>query len=144
MRYRGQNYELAVDIDPDRLDPNELRESFHSRHNDAYGYRSPTGVIQAISMRLTITLEADHPPLAVRPPDASKLVPRQFREVHFGREVGSRKTPTYRREEMPTGIAFQGPAVVEQMDATVLVLPDQRAAIDEWGNMLLTFEDRQP
>jgi N-methylhydantoinase A len=40
------------------------------------------------------------------------------------------------------GATFEGPAIVEQMDSTVVVPPDWRADIDDFGNMILRLQRR--
>jgi N-methylhydantoinase A len=39
---------------------------------------------------------------------------------------------------MPAGLAFAGPAIVEQDDTTTLVEPGWRGAVLDNGNLLLT------
>ena len=140
MRYRGQNYELAVDAPNGEIRIDELVEGFHLRHEEAYGYRSADGVVQCVNARLTVSLEVDHPPLRQRQPTGGKLVAKGHRDVYSGRDHGFLSYPVYERDQIPGEYAFLGPAIVEQMDATTLVLPDQRARVDSWGNIVLEFE----
>jgi N-methylhydantoinase A/oxoprolinase/acetone carboxylase beta subunit len=44
-------------------------------------------------------------------------------------------TPVYERSELPAGVEFDGPAVIDQLDTTTLVPPGVRAAVDEWLNI---------
>ena len=46
-------------------------------------------------------------------------------------------TPIYARDALRTGNCFAGPAIVEQMDATTLVLPGMTARVDAWLNLVL-------
>lgn len=140
MRYRGQNYELPVEIAEDRLGAAGLIEQFHRRHEQTYGYRSTTAPVQCVNVRLTMTLDVDRPPLRARPPAEGPLTARGERAVYLGREDGFTPCPVYLRDQIPARSVFQGPAVIEQMDATTLVLPGQSARVDEGGNILLEFE----
>jgi N-methylhydantoinase A len=57
------------------------------------------------------------------------------REVWFaGRPVES---PLYPRDRLSEGVEIRGPAVVEQLDSTVVILPAYRAAADRYGNLLI-------
>ena len=47
--------------------------------------------------------------------------------------------PVYDRERLRAGNRFSGPAVVEQMDATTLVLPGMLATVEPYGNLILEF-----
>jgi len=140
MRYRGQNYELTVDVPPRRWRVADLVEWFHRRHEKAYGYRSAEALVQCVNARLTVALRVDHPPFRAHPPAAGRLRAKERRTVYVGRAHGFVTCPVYLRDEMPSRATFQGPAVVEQMDATAVVLPGQRARLDQWGNIVLDFE----
>jgi len=41
------------------------------------------------------------------------------------------------RRDLPSGFEFAGPAVVEQEDTTIWVIPGWRARVDAAGNMLI-------
>jgi N-methylhydantoinase A len=45
--------------------------------------------------------------------------------------------PVYDREKLGPGHQFTGPAVVEQMDATTLVLTGQTAQVDPYLNLIV-------
>lgn len=62
--------------------------------------------------------------------------PRSTRSVTF--DEGIQETPIFWREDLPAGVAFAGPAVVEQFDATTLVPPGARAEVDAWLNIVIT------
>jgi N-methylhydantoinase A/oxoprolinase/acetone carboxylase beta subunit len=46
-------------------------------------------------------------------------------------------TPVLRREELPVGTAIAGPAIIEQMDSTVVVPPWASGTTDALGNVVL-------
>ena len=140
MRYRGQNYELSVPLPTQEIRIDELVETFHRRHEEAYGYRSAGGVVQCVNTRLTVTLEVDHPPLRQRQPAEGDLIAKGHRDVYAGRQHGRLAFPVYERNRMPPNHSFLGPAIVEQMDTTTLILPGQRVQVDSWGNIVLEFD----
>ena len=45
--------------------------------------------------------------------------------------------PIYDREKLVAGNRVEGPAIVEQMDATTLIPPGSVAAVDRYLNLLL-------
>ena len=57
------------------------------------------------------------------------------RRVWFG--DGWCDTPVYTREKLPLDMRLQGPAILEQMDSTILILPEDSAASDPDGNILI-------
>ena len=60
------------------------------------------------------------------------------RRIFFGRELGFQPCPIYDRDRLEPGHEFAGPAVVEQMDTTTVVHPEQRARVDDCKNLLIT------
>jgi N-methylhydantoinase A len=51
---------------------------------------------------------------------------------------GWHETPVYWRDHLPLGAAFAGPAIVEQMDTTLVVPPGDRVATDAMGNLIVS------
>jgi N-methylhydantoinase A len=49
-------------------------------------------------------------------------------------------TPVYRREGLRAGNVIEGPAIVEQVDSTTVILPRQRAEADRFGLLTITVE----
>jgi N-methylhydantoinase A len=47
-------------------------------------------------------------------------------------------TPIFRREQLPPGASLAGPAIVEQLDATTVIEPGDRARVDAWDNLEIT------
>ena len=46
-------------------------------------------------------------------------------------------TPSYARDRLAPGLILDGPAIVEQSDATPLIAPGFRARVDAGGHILL-------
>ena len=59
------------------------------------------------------------------------------REVYFEEESGFVSTQVYDRERLLPGARLTGPAIVEQMDSTVLIRPGMRADVDRFFNLIL-------
>ena len=49
-----------------------------------------------------------------------------------------RKAEIYDRAKLKAGNRIKGPAIVLEMDATTLVLPEHAAKVDAVGNLLIT------
>ena len=140
MRYLGQNFELTVLEPPGRPSLGSLGGAFLGEHERVYGYSAPDEPVQVVAFRLTALGEPEPlalPPLprAPRPePDAARAGERA---VYFDEAGGFVPTPIYRRERLLDGYRIAGPAVVEQMDATTVILPGQVAVVDERANLLI-------
>ena len=62
-------------------------------------------------------------------------VVRDARRVYFGPGTGWIVTPILTRGDLAT--PREGPAVIEEYDATCVVPPSARARLDDYGNILM-------
>jgi N-methylhydantoinase A len=146
MRYLGQNFELTVAA-PGALwagDLEALRRAFLAEHERVYGYAAEDEGLQMVNVRLTALGEPqplDLPglaPAARSDPGEARVAER---DVHFAEAGGYVPTPIYRRERLLSGHRIAGPAVVEQMDSTTVILPGQLATVDDRANLLIDTGD---
>jgi N-methylhydantoinase A len=47
------------------------------------------------------------------------------------------KCQIYTRELLESGHRLIGPAVIEQLDTTTVIHPEQEAAVDDYGNLIV-------
>jgi len=144
MRYIRQSYELSVPVVGSALTGDELAaitDNFHRLHEKAYGYARNTEAVEFVNLRVVALgrlPEFRAPKRAAETARALESVGR--REVYFaGRPVES---PIYLRELLPEGVEIHGPAIVEQMDSTIVVLPDYRAVLDRYGNLIIRESEK--
>ena len=50
-------------------------------------------------------------------------------------------TPIYQRDHLPCSFGFQGPAIIEQVDATTVVPPGASAEIDKYLNIIIRVKE---
>ena len=140
MRYAGQNYELPVTFpDAHRAVLGALRTGFERAHEQMYGYVAPEEPIQAVTFRLEARGAVRRAEIRAHPPartDAAAAIVGS-RDVWLAEAGKSVPCPVYDRERLAPDHRIAGPAIVEQMDATTLVLPDQTALVDPYLNLLL-------
>ena len=145
MRYVGQNYELSVEL-PSRFltaeDVPVVLEAFHKAHDFAYGYAAEGEPVQVVTLRLEATGIVPKPLPQRVPPGASIEDARiGTRYAYLPENGGWGAVPLYDRSRLGAGLCLPGPAIVEQMDSTVLVLPGQRADVDDYGNVILREDE---
>jgi len=141
-RYFGQNYELTLPVDVAMPEPRLLAEvgaAFHEAHERNYGFFSKDEPIQLVNLAVKALGELERPAL---PTLASTPVPEpfEFRDTLFtpGRY---HRTPVFNRESLVRDQIIPAPAIIEQMDTTVLVFPGDICTVDEWGNILIRLEE---
>jgi N-methylhydantoinase A len=52
---------------------------------------------------------------------------------------GWHQTPIYTRDKLPLDAAFDGPAILEQLDCTTVVEPGDHVTLDKLGNLLISL-----
>ena len=143
MRYVGQSYELAIPC-PDGAVSGEvlaqLASRFHAEHERAYGRGYPGEPVELVNYRLTAVGAIPNPPQRIISSDPKKLGDPQkgSRQVFFSEAGGFTETNIYDRYRLTAGLRIDGPAVVEEMDASTLIHPGFRADVDNFGNLLIS------
>jgi N-methylhydantoinase A len=144
MRYVGQNFELLVPLAPGRLEDGvtlpptaELKELFFRAHEQSYGYFNPDDPVEIVNFRLSAFGRLQRPQERAVPPAAEgPPVPIGERPVWF-EALRAATTPVFHRDHLRPGHVIAGPAVIEQLDATSLVYPGDRARVDAALNLLI-------
>jgi N-methylhydantoinase A len=142
MRYAGQNYELPVPFPDGPAGPSLLKDlvaGFERAHEQMYGYISAEEPVQAITFRLEAAgavrrAEIRRFPHATTPATSAIVGSRDVWLAEAGTFVAC---PVYDREHLAPGHDIAGPAIVEQMDATTLLLPAQHAVVDPYLNLIV-------
>lgn len=140
-RYFGQNYELTLPVnveEPDAVLLESIERSFHDAHERNYGFFSKSEPIQIVNLSVKALGDVELPELPSLPrspaarPDGYRRTMYQFGDW--------RQTPIYRRQHLVDGQTIVGPAIVEQMDTTVLIFPGDECTVDRWGNIIIQLE----
>ncbi|HUN40817.1 MAG TPA: hydantoinase/oxoprolinase family protein [Acetobacteraceae bacterium] len=142
MRYAGQNYELPIAVPDGAIGPatlDVLAERFEAAHQQAYGFAAEEDPLQLVTFRVEATgvvLKASLERHEDFGPDASRAVIAQ-RDVWLPEASGFVSCAVYDRDRLRAGNRVAGPAVIEQMDATTLVLPGMVARVEPYLNLVL-------
>jgi len=142
LRYVGQSFDLSVPVPDSALtegDMETVARRFHDRHERRYGHAYREEPIELVTVRLRARGVVDEPDLRPEPVGGTveAAVTDTRRVVYDGR---ARETRIYDRDAIPTDATFEGPAVVEGRESTVVVHPDQRVRADEYGNLHVEVE----
>jgi N-methylhydantoinase A len=148
LRYHGQGFELTVDVpesEPDADAMVALCERFHQAHERLYGYALRNAAVEIVNLRVTVTVPLPKAQSANVAPQIGSIdvALAGVRSIFFGRSggattVGWTDTPIYDRALLGAGATITGPAVLEQLDSTTLLGPDQQATVDPFGNLIVT------
>jgi N-methylhydantoinase A len=132
MRYLGQWRSLTVEVDGrlDELDGALAR--FHAEHEREYTYRRDDAPVELYQLQVQALGLTPKPDLPRFEPRDHVPEPAGRRPVVFDEADDALDAALYRRDALEAGARIAGPAVIEQLDSTVVVPPGWGARVDEW------------
>jgi N-methylhydantoinase A len=143
LRYVGQEHTIAIPVrDPKLLsgDFSPLREAFDTEHDQRYGQAAPDERLEIVNVRLVVTA-ARTDTLAERwlsekwTPEAP--VGDQWRDVIIADPAKPVPTRIVWRPSLPAGAKIEGPAVIEEPNATTFIHPGDVATISDAGHLII-------
>jgi len=133
IRYAGQQNEVSVDLDRNAVrgrDFARIRGAFEAAYELQYGLRLPDMEIEIVAWRLSA-----HGPEVQRdsvvPLGAQNSDPKSERPVRL--QAGLQSVPVYDRAPLASGQKIAGPAVIEERETTIVLLPGWRAEVNDNG-----------
>jgi N-methylhydantoinase A len=136
VRHRGQGEAITVELGGElSKDPAaQIEAAFAAAYTDLYGHRPPG--VEAEVMTWRVRVMGPEPELDVtvgdqRPGDVRK----GRRRVWFAEADGFVETDVLDRYRLAPGTEFDGPAVVEERESTMVIGPGAHARVDRLGNL---------
>jgi len=129
MRYVEQVYEVSVDVSGlilNERSPMELRERLDMQHEKEYTYRHEEGEGEIVNATVTMigrVPKINLPTPVVEDEDSSSTI-RGERPIFFNEYNAYHTTPVYNGSLLRPGNVVVGPAVVEEINTTIVVFPD--------------------
>ena len=142
LRYAGQGYELTV---PSPIPPltapdlDLMRQRFDSQHEQAHGHKAESEPVELVSLRLVSVGMVPQAKLSPVTATGKKVEAARTgeRKIFFGKEHGMLNCQIYSRELLDPDHRIVGPAVIEQMDTTTVIHPEQKATVDSYRNLIV-------
>jgi N-methylhydantoinase A len=143
LRYVGQEHTIPIPVREPALlsgDFSSLRAAFDAEHDQRYGQAAPDERLEIVNVRLVVTA-ARSDTLAERwlsegwipePPLAD-----EWRDVIFDDAAKPLRTRIVWRPSLAVGARIEGPAVIEEPNATTLVHPGDVAIVSEAGHLII-------
>jgi N-methylhydantoinase A len=142
MRYAGQGYELSVPAPSQAMSTEglkQLRSLFDDIHEKMHGHRAENEEVEVVNYRVTGFGKVPDVHFPKHPPckEPIETALKEMRELYFGDAGGFVTCPIYDRNKLGYGHVVTGPAVVEQVDSTVVIFPNQIAVVDPYHHLIL-------
>jgi N-methylhydantoinase A len=145
VRYYGQTPYLNLELDgipstPDALE--RIAERYADQYQREFGYRldaeiAAVEIVNARTAAIGLAAAAELGPQLV---PGGEPTATESRPVYFDDPGEFVETPVYTRSNLAPNASLDGPAIVEQMDTTVLIPPNARAHVDARLNLVISVE----
>jgi len=140
IRYAGQAFQLSLRVMTDELISKGLAvltDEFDRQHEQlftfAHGKDHEIVMIRAI-VKATSSLTADLKEVSDK---KTRVEDAKIHDTRFYHETEWHDAVIYDRGKLGVGTVVEGPAIIVEMDATTLVLPEHAATVDKVGNLLI-------
>ena len=136
MMYQGQWRSLSVPVPPQFTTIEALVKSFHEQHEREYNFRRDDAPVSLFRLNLRATGLVPKAALATSEPGGAMPRPASRRSVYFDNAT-PHDTPVYWRSDLPAGAEIDGPAIIDQLDATTVLPPGASMTVDRFGNLVM-------
>ena len=142
MQFQGQTHILSFTVDDPRVSKARLRSSFEEAYWNRFSVELPEIRPVLVNLHTAVIGRRKAVPLTSLMPlenewKNSNECQKGTRAVWF--EQGWQETPVFHREPLYPGSRITGPALLEQMDSTVVLDPRDALEVDSFGNLIITL-----
>ncbi len=141
MQYVGQGHEITVVLPPltyTAADVPAIRKAFNDTYAGLYGYSDPNEPIMVVNWKLTASCST--PKVASRNLQKVGNVEdalKGTRKAYFKETGDYVDCKIYDRYKLFPGASLEGPAVIEERETAIIVLPGDVARMDEYDNIIV-------
>jgi N-methylhydantoinase A len=140
MQFQGQSHILSVAIGRPDLGIAGLHKAFADAYWRRFGIE--LAEIPPVLVNLHTAVIGVRPEISLaalaETERAFTLAAAEIGERRVWFSDGWHQTPIYARDRLPLDAAFEGPAVLEQLDCTTVLEPGDRVRQDRLGNLLIS------
>lgn len=138
LRYVGQAYDINVELQGAEVDASVLNnaiQNFHAIHEKIYGFSRVEESLETVNIRVSSFGLIEKLESKKLEAGSGAEVPYTTRDVYFDGEF--HETRIYQRSDLYLDYEFAGPAVIEQLDSTTVIFPNQNVKVDQFGNLVI-------
>ena len=148
MRYVRQNFELEVTLETMMESPQDLANAlhaFHELHQRNYGQSNVDAQVEVVNIKAQGTGRLPRPELKELPGGSVDASQAKIggRRVFF-KGLGWVDCPSYDREKLLADNRIDGPAMINEFDSSIVLLPGHRGIIDRFGNIVVDASGEHP
>ncbi|TFG13909.1 MAG: hydantoinase/oxoprolinase family protein [Promethearchaeota archaeon] len=143
MRYIGQIYEVETSIPCESLSETnvyKIEDLFNKKHEMIYGYSDKDSDIEVVHLRVKGIGRQEKPKLEMEkeisenPPNEAL---KEVRKVFFENLEDYEDTNIFNGSMLLPGNLIKGPAIIEEPDTTIVIIPNSNCRIDKFNNYII-------
>jgi N-methylhydantoinase A len=134
VRYARQSFDVAARLEGG-VDLDSIAAAFHAEHQRRFGHSSPGAAIEIIALRLRVRGVLPRPEAVRAAGGGASLSPGRRRACFNGTW---HNITVLAWADLPVGFTGQGPAIIAQETATVVVPPAFDFSLGVLGDLILT------
>ncbi|TAN01676.1 MAG: hydantoinase/oxoprolinase family protein [Rhizobiaceae bacterium] len=145
MQFVGQTHLISVPLPSAEVDRATLQMLFEKAYFARFKVELPEIRANLVNLNTSVIGVRDEVDLStlIDPAGRAKTIAEACTEIRPVWYDGTwHDTPVYSREKLPLDAAIEGPAILEQLDATTVIEPGDRATSDADGNIIIRIEGR--
>lgn len=142
MRYAGQMYEVNTPAPSEIKSIDDLKslvDRFHEEHERLYSYYRKENPVEIVNLRVTAVYKVRE--LGFRKHKEEGLSPERAlkgkRRVYVEEKKNFIECPIYERLLLKPNNLVMGPAIIEEIDSTIVIHPEQTARMDRYRNIVI-------
>ena len=141
VRYVGQAFEVVVDLPPGPYDARSLpalMAAFEAAYVEKFTRTPPAVSVEIINVRVSVAAPVPGGELGIRADAKTAAEPiKGYRRMYFPEWGEHREAPVFDRYAMAAGDRFEGPAVVEERESTLVIGPGASFRVSGTGNLVV-------
>ncbi|MDP7054403.1 MAG: hydantoinase/oxoprolinase family protein [Alphaproteobacteria bacterium] len=143
MRCQGQGYSVTVPISDDdgEIALSELNASFAEIYQNVYGHQPPDVPLEVVGLRARVLNPRSKLEIAPGTEETAGSALKGRRQVYFEAAGGYVETAIYDRYHLPLDEVFDGPAIIEERETSIVTGPDTTFHLDAAANIIIDFKE---
>ena len=146
-RYEGQGYEMRVPVIGGKVTEEtieKMKESFHQLHKKQFGRSFRKVAVEIVNIRVIGTGSIEDLEAVKIPQGTGDISAAQVGEREVTFKVGDHPehfaTKVYDRSRFCAGDMIPGPAVINQMDTTIVIEPGCTGHVNDYGIIIIDID----
>jgi N-methylhydantoinase A len=144
MQFIGQTHLISIPLPSQDTSREEIQRIFEAAYFDRFQVELPEIRANLVNLKTSV--------IGLRPEfDLGRILDASLRSASVDEAADGERpvwfdgewhaTTIYARDRLPIGGEFIGPAIVEQMDTTIVIEPGNSVEVDRDGNLLIRIGD---